>query len=179
MDKTHKTSQPKISISHSSQGNPNPEVINLSGLDINDQNGINDILSKMDGLPPETQQKIRNAMEKIQGNPGIMNMLKMGMDISKAASQNGGVYVKTFTTKAGAQFANNPSSISINNQNSANVHSSTPTKIQPTRIHQRDPITFNPDIKKDNWRRQVLIVGLLIIGAYLIFKYVYNGQLPF
>lgn len=185
MDKTHKKNQPAISVSTaSSSESPTPEVINISGADT-DANGFEAILNNMQGLPPEAQEKIRAAMLKLQFNPGVMNMLKMGLDMGKAASQNGGVFVKTFTTKAGSQFINNPNSISMvtaantGSENSANAPSSTPLNMRPNKVHQRDPITFNPDIKKDHWRRQIFIFGLIILGSYLIFKYVYNGQLPF
>lgn len=134
------------------QASYNPEDQNLTESWINSE--------QMKSLPPEVQDKVQTALRKLGNNPGIMNMIKMGMDMSQEASKNGGVYVKTFTTKI--------------DQPTASTIAENPQIIQPTNNTRRQPtmpITFNPDVKNDNWRRQILIVGLLILAGYLIYKY--------
>lgn len=116
---------------------------------------------QMNTLPPEVQDKVKNAMRQLGSNPDIMNMLKMGLNMSREANKNGGVFVKTFT---------------MNNQQptiSTTVAEATPVLAPQTQTHRptQAPITFNPDVKSDHWRRQILIIGLLILAGYLIYKY--------
>ena len=135
------------------QASYTPEDQNLTESWINSE--------QMKTLPPEVQDKVQAALRKLGNNPSIMNMIKMGMDMSKEASKNGGVYVKTFT---------------VNNDQPATTStvSESPQIIQPTNNTRRQPsmpITFNPDVKNDHWRRQIFIVGLLILIGYLVYKY--------
>lgn len=137
--------------------------LNQTSYNSDDQNLTESWINseQIKSLPPETQEKIKNAMQKLSSNPSIMNMLKMGLDLGKEASQNGGVYVKTFTVKN-----DQPLSTSTVSETQQMIQPTNNTRRQPTM-----PITFNPDVKNDNWRRQILIIGLLILAGYLIYKY--------
>lgn len=155
-------------------------------------NNIND-------LPPELKEKLEMAMNKLKSNPGLFNMLGAFTDLAKTANQIGAVKLGDFKNLKSIVNAGNPEAkidtkiIDMTN-NAATTSTAKPTlpNSEIDRVtHMKDSSysrynqqrsfqpTFNPDVKNDNFRRNIFLLGLAILGFYLLYTFVWNGQLPF
>jgi hypothetical protein len=141
-------------------------------------------------LTPEVRQKLQEAMGKMKNNPNIFTMLGTLGGLSKIVKDNGGL----------KNIQNLGSVIDVQSSSSTTTNtSSTPTLNTPTNPSESERInstaaspsanqqlekqrnaspTFNPDVKGDTTRIKLIIVGALIIGGYLVYKYVFDEQLP-
>lgn len=157
--------------------------------------------SNMNELPPELKEKLDQAMNKLKSNPGLFNMIGAFTDLAKTANQIGAVKLGDFKNMNSLQnIINGTPESKIETQvidMTGNSATSTPTKPQMANsnidqvTHMKSDSysryneqrnfkpTFNPDVKNDNFRRNIFLLGLAIIGFYLVYTYVWNGQLPF
>ena len=151
-------------------------------------------------LPPEVQQKLEEAMNKFKNNPSLFSVLgalgSLG-SLAKTAQQFGITQVtdpnaiKTMTqlqNRISGQQNTRPPESSTNQglssqptgQAAQNTLTASSNSDQYARnnVHRALQPTFNPDVKGDTNRAKIAILGLLILGGYLVFQYVFHGQVP-
>ena len=151
-------------------------------------------------LPPEARLKVQQAMEKLRSNPGLYKMIQDFSDVAKDGQTIGAIPIKDprkaelvrellqqMSAKNGKnldQQTLNPSE-KINTDNASTVEQlNQVSSLRPNayaQLNQQRNLnpTFNPHVKGDKLRRNILITALIFIAGYLIFRFGFNGQLPF
>lgn len=136
-------------------------------------------------ITPEVQQKLQEALSKMKNNPGLFGMMGALGGLNKIVKDNGGwkniqnmggvIDVKsTPSNETPTPTLGTPSSpAEAEKKYSANQNYNRQLNNQ-----RNTSPTFNPDVKSDKTRLKLIIVGLLILGGYLAYKYGFNEQIP-
>lgn len=137
-------------------------------------------------LSPEIKQQLQDTIAKMKDNPGIFGMMGAMKDLNKLMKENGGiaglknlgsivdVQSTTVTTETSSKTLPTPSSPA----EAERTYTTSPDYNKKLNDHRNASPTFNPDVKGDQTRIKFIIVGLLIIGGYLLYKYGLNEQIP-
>lgn len=173
--------------------NPENQIFTSNDLNVNGQN-----YSGLDQLPPELQAKVKTALSKLQGNPNLANMLGAMSGLAKSALQNGigvshsktidhqklkNLMEQTFgVEKTGQETVvfDQSSGLPISPPEASTPPSSFESTLRPTNRNAPMPSsTYNPAVKGDGLRKAIFIIAIALAVGYLVFKFGYNGQLPF
>ena len=171
MDNLNQSSEDNFSI------NTDNTSTNVNGFNINSKN-----------LSPEQRQMISDKLSKLQNNPMISMFLGGNEGISKIMQQlnlnNSSSSFKTIidqTTpspeiQSNQTFSNSNSS--FNNLNSQTPSSPIPNLNSNYNNNVYSNPTFNPDVQHDSNRNIFIIVVILGAIFYLVYTYVWHGQIP-
>lgn len=131
-------------------------------------------------ITPEVQQQLKETISKMKNNPNLFTMLGTLGGLNKIMKNNDGwnnlqnmgsvIDVQSTPTTNNQSL---PSPTETETQYSAN-----PNYNRQLNNKRNTSPTFNPDVKSDNTRIKLIIIGLLIIGGYLAYKYGFNEQIP-
>ena len=164
---------------NNSSTNSSKTSINLNGINIDGQN-----------LSPETRQMLADKLSRLQNNPMISMFLGGNSGISKILqqlNQNTPSNSKTIIDQTPTSTENPSSqslsdsntSISFNQTNSQNTSTPIPNINTSYSRNVYSTPTFNPDVQHDERRNTFIIMILLGVGFYLLYTYVWHGQIPF
>lgn len=169
--------------------NPETQISTDTDISVNGQS-----YNGLDELPPELQDKVKNAMSKLESNPNLANILSSMGDLAKSARQNG-IGVSHLKNIDRAQLKNlleqhlAGKETILSEDSSAPAPTSTPSDSTPASFeNQLHPVirnmpmpssTYNPTVKGDGLRKAIFIAAIILVVGYLIVKFGYNGKLPF
>lgn len=155
-------------------------------MEINDQSWYDKLPPEAKAkLSPEIRQKLQEAIGKMKDNPGIFGMMGAMKDLNKLMKDNGGIEglknlgsivdVKSTTvTTDSSKTLSTPT----NPAEAERIYTTSSDYNKKLNNSRNASPTFNPDVKGDKTRIKLITVGLLIIGAYLLYKYGLNEQIP-
>jgi len=145
-------------------------------------------------LPPELQQKIAAAMEKMKQNPGLFNMISSLSGLSKTATQSGisrlPPDLASLIQKAETGNIIESQSIIVSDAGSPapalsspdtglNASQSNPRTYAQLNSQRNFSPTYDPMVKGDSLRKTIFVVIMVGLIGYLIFIYGFKGVLPF
>lgn len=146
-------------------------------------------------LPPETRQKLQEAMEKLRQNPGLFNLIGGMAGLAKAANQMGITrlpdltnIINSTTESASETPSVQPSSAGTlpasNNPAAAapageTLYQASPQTYQQLNNQRNFSATYNPAVKGDGLRKAVFVIIMTGLIGYLIYQYGLQGKLPF
>lgn len=132
-------------------------------------------------LPSETQDKLRDALSKIEQNPTLLNQAGLAKDLLQKMFEQmsvGNMPNKT-TIEVDQPTDLIPSSNSLNPQDDEQKYAPDTINNTPKQFTFSTSAKFNPSVKTDSLRHAIIIIALTAIICYLVFKYAWHGQLPF
>jgi hypothetical protein len=146
-------------------------------------------------LPPETRQKLQEAMDKLRQNPGLFNMIGGMAGLAKAANQMGITRLPDLTniinstTETASEIPSgqpssagtlvNPATAESEAPSGETLYQASPQTYRQINNQRNFSATFNPAVKGDGLRKAIFVIIMAGLIGYLIFRYGFQGKLPF
>jgi hypothetical protein len=122
-------------------------------------------------LSPETQQKIRSALAKLQNNPALSMFLGGKAGIAEIMQQ---LNLDTSKTIIDQSAEKNTDQLLNQGNQTADLNKAQQMQVNSNQPYSRSSVynsSFNPAVKTDSWRVIILLIALAAVGYYLLSTY--------